>query len=167
MSSPEQKEQINRFADLRIRRAVMHDAPLVWQWANEPVTRANSFNNKPIPWEVHQSWYAQKLASPDCRLWIMERGELPIGQIRYDRIDADVAQISLSVAPQMRGKGIGTLLLKMTFPMAACDLRVKWVRGVALSENKASQRAFEKASFTMAERRLIDDCECLVFQRRV
>ena len=97
----------------------------------------------------------------------MERGELPIAQIRYDRISADTAEISLSVASLMRGKGMGNLLLEMTWPMAAGDLRVKWARGVALSENKASQRAFEKASFIIAERELIDNRECLVFQRRV
>jgi RimJ/RimL family protein N-acetyltransferase len=126
----------------------------------------NSFNSKAIPWDVHEGWYAKKLTSPDCRVWIMELGRMPIGQIRYERISADTAEISLSVAPLMRGRGLGTLLLNMTLPMAAGELRVKWVRGIALSGNKASQRAFVKASFTMTERQLIDNRECLVFQRR-
>jgi RimJ/RimL family protein N-acetyltransferase len=167
MSYPEPKEQMDHPADIRIRRAAADDAELLWQWANEPVTRANSLNSKPISWDVHQGWYAQKLRSKDCRLWIMEYKELPIAQIRYDRISADAAQISLSVARQMRGRGLGTLLLKLTLPMAAGELRVSWLRAVAVCENKASQRAFEKASFTLAERQLIDNRECLVFQRRL
>jgi RimJ/RimL family protein N-acetyltransferase len=167
MSSLAQKEPIDHPADIRIRHAAMADASLLWQWANDLVTRANSLNSEPIPWAVHQNWYAKKLASKDCRLWIMERGEFPVGQIRYDRISADGAEISLSVAPPMRGRGLGTLLLKMTLPLVACELGVNWVRGIALCENTASHRAFEKASFTVAERRLIDDRECLVFQRRV
>jgi RimJ/RimL family protein N-acetyltransferase len=167
MSFLEQKEPMHPTGDIRIRRAAVQDAELLWRWANEPETRANSLNSKPISWDVHQHWYAQKLAAEDCRLWIMEQQELPVAQIRYDRITADAAQISLSVAPQMRGRGIGTLLLKMTLPMAAGELGVEWVRGIALSENQASRRAFEKASFTIAEQQLIDSRECLVFERRV
>jgi UDP-2,4-diacetamido-2,4,6-trideoxy-beta-L-altropyranose hydrolase len=167
MSFSEPREQMDHPADIRIRQAAVDDAALLWQWANEPGTRANSLNSKPISWDVHQDWYAQKLRSTDCRLWIMEHKELAIAQIRYDRISADEAQISLSVARQMRGKGVGSLLLKMTLPMAARELRVASMRAIALSENKASRRVFEKASFTIAERQLIDHRECLVLQRRV
>jgi RimJ/RimL family protein N-acetyltransferase len=163
MSIPD--KHIDNVADVNIRLAAISDALLLWRWANDPVTRTNSFNSQPISWDVHQSWYANKLKAPDCRIWIMELGRMPIAQIRYDRISADMAQISFSVAPLMRGRGLGTLLLEMTLPMAAGELRVKWVRGVALRENKASQRAFAKASFTMTEPQLIDSRECLLFQR--
>lgn len=161
-----QTGDIQAIGAYRLRPAAYHDAALVWEWAIDPVTRANSFNSETISWEVHQSWYAKKLASPDCRLWIIELEQIPVGQIRYDRISADKAQISFSVAPRVRGRGVGTLLLETTPPMAARELGVKWVEGIALSENQASQRAFAKARFMVAEHKCIAKRECVIFQRR-
>jgi RimJ/RimL family protein N-acetyltransferase len=165
MSILARNKQIINFTDVHIRLAAMSDAVILWQWANDPVTRMNSLNRKPIPWEVHEGWYAKKLTSPDCRVWIMELAKMAIAQIRYDRVSADTAQISLSVAPRMRGRGVGTLILTMTLPMVTRELRVKWVQGIVVTENKASQRAFEKAFFKITKRQLIDNRECLVFQR--
>ncbi|HEX9663464.1 MAG TPA: GNAT family N-acetyltransferase [Candidatus Binatia bacterium] len=160
-----QRDDIQTFGAISLRLAVVDDAFLLWQWANDPMTRANSFNTEAISWDVHQNWYAKKLASPDCRLWIMELEQIPVGQIRYDRISADSAQISFSVAPVVRGRGLGTLLLELTAPMAARELGVRWMRGIAFSENQASQRAFAKARFTVAEHKRLANRECLVYQR--
>jgi UDP-2,4-diacetamido-2,4,6-trideoxy-beta-L-altropyranose hydrolase len=160
-----QRADIQTFGEIGLRLGVVDDAFLLWQWTNDPITRANSFNTEAVPWDVHQSWYAKKLASPDCRLWIMEFEQIPVGQIRYDRISAEAAQISLSVAPVVRGRGLGTMLLELTAPMAARELGVTWVRGIALSENQASQRAFAKAGFTVAEHKRIANRECLIYQR--
>src|SRR5258706_3099130 len=73
--------------DLRIRLASYDDALLLWQWANDPVARQNSFNSAAIAWDDHEAWYREKLASRNCRNWILEIGDLPVGQIRYDRLD--------------------------------------------------------------------------------
>ncbi|MGH7931135.1 MAG: GNAT family N-acetyltransferase, partial [Candidatus Binatia bacterium] len=116
-----QNKGIQTLGNISVRLALVHDASLLWQWANDPVTRSNSFNTERISWEVHRSWYEKKLTSPDCRLWIMELENLPVGQIRYDRIKADTAQISFSVAPFVRSRGLGTLLLEMTPPMAVSE----------------------------------------------
>jgi RimJ/RimL family protein N-acetyltransferase len=165
MSIVVQGKDIHSLADVNIRLAEIHDALLLWKWANDPVTRRNSFNSEPIPWDVHQSWCAKKLASLDCRLWIMELEKIAVGQIRYDRISADTGQISFSVAPFVRGRGLGTLLLEMTVPMAARDLGLKWVKGIALNDNHASQRAFVKAGFKVSEHQGGNGRECVVFQR--
>jgi RimJ/RimL family protein N-acetyltransferase len=166
MSTPTKKENIDRRFEVDIRLATIQDGSLLWEWANDSVTRRNSFSNEPITWDVHQSWYATKLASPDCRLWILDFQKKPVGQIRYDRISSDTAQISFSVAPVMRGRGFGTLLLQMTPPLAALELGVKWVRGVALKDNEASKRTFVKASFNVTGQQVFETRECLVFQRR-
>jgi RimJ/RimL family protein N-acetyltransferase len=151
--------------ELSLRSAQADDAYILWRWANDPTTRANSFNRSAIPWNSHRKWYAEKLASEDCRLWIMESDHTPAGQIRYDRVNAEIAQISLSLAPMYRGRGLGTWLLVSTPAMAARELKVERVRGIALSGNIASHRSFLKAGFTLKERTRIADRECLVFER--
>jgi RimJ/RimL family protein N-acetyltransferase len=158
-----QGKDIQALDDLTIRPAMLDDVFLLWEWANEPVTRVNSFNTEFISWNAHQSWYTKKLLSSDSRFWILELKRTPAGQIRYDRVSVDTAQISFSVAACFRGKGLGTFLLEKTSPMAARELAVKCVRGVALSHNQSSHRTFIKAGFTVTERQLIANRECVVF----
>lgn len=66
---------------LRVRRARGDDAELVWEWANDPTVRARSFRPDPIPLDEHLEWYRGRLASPDTRLWIIERHGAPVAQI--------------------------------------------------------------------------------------
>jgi len=160
-------EKRDTAATVRLRVAQMEDAYLLWRWASDPITRANSFNRDAIPWDSHRKWYAEKLGSQDCRLWIIESDHTPAGQIRYDRVSAEIAQISLSLAPMYRGRGLGTWLLEVSPAMAARELNVERVRGIALNGNIASQRSFLKAGFTLKERTRIADRECLVFERHV
>ncbi|MGH9508910.1 MAG: UDP-2,4-diacetamido-2,4,6-trideoxy-beta-L-altropyranose hydrolase, partial [Terriglobales bacterium] len=53
---------------LRLRRATEQDCRLLWEWANDPDTRANSFSSELIPWDDHQRWFRAKLSDPACLL---------------------------------------------------------------------------------------------------
>ena len=88
-----------------------------------------------------------------------------MGQIRYDRIDAETAQISFSVAPRFRGKGMGTRLLDSTVGLAGRELRVQHVQGIAFIDNVASRQAFLKARFRAIEEKVITGRACFVFRR--
>jgi RimJ/RimL family protein N-acetyltransferase len=160
-------KDIQPLGGINIRSATGDDACLLWHWANDPVTRSNSFSTEPIAWDAHQQWYGKKLGSLDCRLWVMELEKIPVAQIRYERISPDTAEISFSVAAHMRGRGLGTLLLEMTTPMASRELGIKWVRGIALRDNHASQRAFAKACFAVTGHHRIANRECVVFTAAV
>ena len=50
-----QKDDNQTFGEINLRLAVVDDVFLLWQWANDPMTRANSFNTEAISWNVHQS----------------------------------------------------------------------------------------------------------------
>ena len=152
-------------SDVQIRPANKDDAYCLWEWANDPLTRRNSFNPEPIPWATHEAWYAARLSSPDTRLWILEFGRLPVGQIRYDRTDASTAQISFSVAPDFRRRNLGTKLLCLSADLAGRELGVRRVEGVTFEENLGSINAFVKAGFEVAEQRKIAGHACLVFRR--
>lgn len=151
--------------DLRLRAADPSDASLIWQWANDPIARANSFHPETIPWEAHLDWYALKLGSNDTRIWVLEYRRVPAGQIRYDRTSSDVAQISFTVAPHYRGRGLGTKLLEMSAEMARFELPAKWIEGITFADNSASNRAFLKAGFKQVARKKILGKECLVFRQ--
>jgi UDP-2,4-diacetamido-2,4,6-trideoxy-beta-L-altropyranose hydrolase len=150
---------------VRLRAATQEDALLLWQWANDPVTRRNSFNSKPISWSAHKAWYAERIASRDTRFWILECQHVPVGQIRYDRTDANKAQISLSIAPVYRGRSFCTQLLRLSADLAGQELGVRAVEGFTFVENRASSHAFIRAGFDVIEEKHIAGRSCFVFRR--
>ena len=140
---------------LRLRAASQEDVLLLWQWANDPVTRCNASVPEPISWAVQEAWYEEKIASPDTRFWILECRHVPVGQIRYDRTDADTAQINFSVAPAYRGRSFDTQLLRLSADLAGRELGVRIVEAISPAQNFASNHAFLSAGFeVIGEKRI-------------
>ncbi|KAF0233640.1 MAG: pseudaminic acid biosynthesis-associated protein [Desulfovibrionaceae bacterium] len=137
---------------LRLRPVESADCELLFRWANDSATRANAFCSDPIPWENHVAWFSRKLAAPGSLLFLAHgRGGVPVGQIRFDR-DGDAALIDFSVAPGLRGLGLGSNLLSMGIEV----MRHAWGPDVtALGQvkrgNKASAASFVRAGFRLAE----------------
>lgn len=133
--------------DFYLRPANESDRLLLWQWANDVTVRRNSFHSGVIDWQTHEQWCAAKFASADCRIWIMQVGALPVGQIRYQRISSDTAEISFSIARGFRGRQLGARLLEASAERAALELGVSRLQGAVKLDNEASRRAFLKAGF--------------------
>ncbi len=89
---------------LRLRPANAGDAGHYFHWVNDPVVRRQSLRSEPIDFAEHQSWFAKKVAARQTRLFVMEAGELPVGQIRFDREGAET-RIDYSIDPLFRGRG--------------------------------------------------------------
>jgi UDP-2,4-diacetamido-2,4,6-trideoxy-beta-L-altropyranose hydrolase len=148
---------------VQIRPATFADAGLLWQWANDPLTRANSFHDEAIAWEQHVDWYEAKLRAAGTRMWMLEYLGVPVGQIRYDRSASDLAQISYVVAQGWRGRGIGVQLLMKTSFLACTELQAPWLQGVTFVSNRASTQAFRHAGYQVVKEEIIDGRPCLVF----
>lgn len=143
----------SRFCDLlglpeiSFRPAEAADSRLVWEWANDPGSRAASFNSEPIPWERHDPWFRGHLEK-DLPFWLAvgSQGD-PLAVVRFDGGEEGRPVISLNLAPGSRGKGLAGLIVRL-----ACDRLIRerapeaidaWIR----TENVASQRCFERAGF--------------------
>ena len=150
--------------DFYLRAARESDPLLLWQWANDAAVRRNSFHGEAIDWPAHEKWCAEKFSSPDCRIWIMQVGALPVGQIRYQRISSDTAEISFSIARGFRGRQLGTRLLEASAERAALELGVGRLQGAVKLDNEASRRAFLKAGFE-GRRECVEGEACWVFRR--
>lgn len=142
---------------LTARMARPHDARAIWEWRNDPVTRQNSLRTEPIAWKDHCEWFRQHLASPTTRLYVVEdQGGRPVAQVRYERLNHDLADVHITVAPGDRGRGVGTEALRMTMPLAVHSLQVRRVAAAIKKRNEASLRAFLRVGFRLEERGLGD-----------
>jgi RimJ/RimL family protein N-acetyltransferase len=131
------------------RPAQPADARLYFDWANDPVTRQQSFNSESIPWENHNVWFSFKLKDQTARLLVFEtqQGE-PVGQIRFER-RADEVVIGISLDATFRGQGLAPVMIQAAvgyyqtqFPTDNLPIHA-YIR----PDNPASIRSFEKAGF--------------------
>ncbi len=123
---------------LTLRAATQDDAERLFAWRNDPLTRAMSKDSAPLQWDAHLSWLSARLTREDPALFIVERAGLAVGTLR---IDGEL--ISYTVAPEQRGVGIATAMLKLArerFGPLTAEIR---------ADNAASIKAAERAGHTV------------------
>ena len=136
---------------VRLRPAQPEDEARLLEWRNEPMTRAASLTSDAISAETHAGWFARKIADPGCAIFIVMEGDEPLGQVRLDRLEDDLAEVSIGLAPAARGRGIGREALRHVAGQAQ-ELGVATLRALVKPENVASLRAFEAAGYDEFER---------------
>ena len=161
MANPNQPPLL--IGQLDLRRASLEDAELLWEWANDPLVRSNSFNSDAIPIGNHMDWFKEKLASNSTIIYILETDKTPVAQIRYDCGEKECANISFSVASGYRGKGLGEQTLLLSAKRACRELGVKHLKGTVLDYNETSKRTFVKAGFRRIGCEKISDKMCHIF----
>lgn len=97
---------------LSVRRARPEDAGLLHAWRNHPDTRRVSRDPREIAPHEHHAWLQRTLADPARSLYVAEVGHLPVGSIRFDRLNSRRAEVSLYLDPALHGLGLGTALLR-------------------------------------------------------
>ena len=138
--------------DLTLRPAVAEDAARLLAWRNDPEVRAASFSQDPVPVADHERWLASKLADPDVHLLIAELDARPLGQVRLDRLGPDEVEISVSLASEARGKGVGPQMLERAAEVARGEFGPSTLVARVRPENERSLRTFAAAGFTERDR---------------
>jgi len=123
---------------MKLRPANIDDAQLLFDWRNEPLTRAMSVNTEPVAWDIHVKWLSTRLARPEPGLYVCEDDGSPCGMVR---IDDD--EISYTVDVNFRGKGLATKMLILARQQFG-PKRAKIKRS-----NEASATAATKAGHTV------------------
>lgn len=134
---------------LTFRTAQPADAQLYFDWANDPVTRQQSFNTTPISWEKHTNWFARKIADPNTLLLVFEtQQKVPVGQIRFEQLIDEVV-IGISLDSAFRGQGLAPVMLRAaseTYHNQFPDDNLP-IHAYIRPDNLASVRSFERAGF--------------------
>jgi UDP-2,4-diacetamido-2,4,6-trideoxy-beta-L-altropyranose hydrolase len=138
-------------SNLILRRAQPGDCKLLWEWANDPEVRANSFSRDTISWERHQEWFSAKLADPNCVLYIaLDIHKRPVGQVRYDVVESR-ALVSISLAAEFRNKAYGGRLLTLAVEELFRTSSATMIDAYVKPTNETSLRVFTRAGFRRQE----------------
>ena len=133
--------------DSYLRLAEKADMDLLFEWANDPSVRINSFSSEDILYEEHQKWFERLMKDQNCRQYIYMHQGMETGQIRLIAC-GESAEISYSICPKKRGQGHGNRILELICEQAKRDFpEIMKLEGKVKPENMASRKAFVKAGF--------------------
>lgn len=149
-----------------LRPATVDDLERTFAWANDPITRAVSFSSAAIPYPEHVAWFEQQLARDDRNLLIAEHEGEAIAVVRLDRLSERERScvVSINVAPEARGRGLGTATLDAATTLAP-TLGFDRIRALIRPDNHASIRAFSRAGYARVGDSEIAGHAALVFER--
>lgn len=136
---------------LFLRFANTLDKDLLLKWANDKLSRENSFNNAEILAHTHEKWFNNILNSNDNRLFILMKGDIPLGQIRI-HINDNSGIVSYSIANQFRGFGYGKTILKLLENWISINYDKGFTLiGLVKKTNQISIHIFESSNYEKIE----------------
>ena len=104
---------MNLFSSIKYRELKAEDDVLLYEWANDKLSRVNSYNSNFISWEEHKNWFVEKLNNKNVIIFIAELNDIPSGFIRFE-IQKNHTIISVFVSEKFRGKSLAKKFIKDT-----------------------------------------------------
>lgn len=135
---------------ITLREATIEDCDDLYRWRNDPVTRQQSFNDNEISYEEHCNWFKNALKDSNKLLFYIGIGEdnNKSGVVRFDIKNEFFAETHVNVAPEERGKGVGSQLILESCSLFFLKTKRKLILARTKEKNIASIRAFLKAGFS-------------------
>ncbi|WP_139230074.1 bifunctional UDP-2,4-diacetamido-2,4,6-trideoxy-beta-L-altropyranose hydrolase/GNAT family N-acetyltransferase [Nocardioides terrae] len=128
------------------RPATLDDARALFDWRNDPVARVASRSREEVAWDDHIAWLRRTLATPARRLLVIESEGSPVGVVRWDSRGDHDWEVSITVAPVVRGHGLALPLLRAGEEELGVAGPVRLVATVH-RDNVASRRLFQRAGY--------------------
>lgn len=128
-----------------LRRAESDDAEQMFLWQSDPQTRKFARNPDVPAWDDHVVWLDRRLADENCLFAMVEVKGRAAGLVRIDR-EAEASEVSIVVAPERRGQGVGKAALALARRLVPRDRLTAFVK----PENAASLKLFERAGYELA-----------------
>jgi UDP-2,4-diacetamido-2,4,6-trideoxy-beta-L-altropyranose hydrolase len=132
-----------------LRKINESDLDKTFEWAANYEIRKFSFNNNPIKYDVHKTWFMNKLNDGNCYYYLGCLNNHEFGSIRFE-VENEEAKISYLIDPLYQSKGLGTILLKKGLDLLTKQLHKKKITvwGEVFHENIASIKVFKKLGYT-------------------
>jgi RimJ/RimL family protein N-acetyltransferase len=132
-----------------VRPAVSADARLLFEWRNDPATRAASLTQDEIGWPEHVAWFERSLESSTRCILLAVEDDRSVGMVRFDiSPDDGSAEVSINLAPEVRGTGRSRAILDAGIAAFVEEHDVTVLTAQIRAANVASARLFVSTGFT-------------------
>lgn len=140
---------------IKLRSAGSSDASFILRLRNDPKTRLFSHNTEEIDRKQHAKWLKEILKNKNRKVFIAESDKIPVGVVRADYVK-DAYELSWTVAPEVRGHGVGKKMVSILAKRITKPLRAEVKVG-----NAGSIRIAESVGMKLDH----EDNEILYFKR--
>ncbi|WP_020663363.1 GNAT family N-acetyltransferase [Amycolatopsis benzoatilytica] len=130
-----------------VRDATEDDAELLLSWRNDPATRQASRSAGVIDLDSHLRWLRRVLTAPDRILLVAMRAGTPVGTVRFDDEGDREWEVSITLAPGSRGRGLSRPVLAAGEQALAARTDAAAVLAAVHPDNAASAALFERAGY--------------------
>jgi UDP-2,4-diacetamido-2,4,6-trideoxy-beta-L-altropyranose hydrolase len=137
---------MNEVAQLKSRIATSEDTKRLFEWRNDQKTREMSINCDHVDWNSHVEWFNDSLKNPNREIYVVFSEEIPCATYRLDII-GDECELSLTVDPKQRGKGIATKVIELAIRSEFAKNRADRIVAHVKADNLASMKAFLRNGF--------------------
>ncbi|WP_120186793.1 GNAT family N-acetyltransferase [Tenacibaculum lutimaris] len=145
-----------------IRDVNLNDVNLLFDWANDELTRKNSFNSNEISFKEHEQWFTSKLKDNNSLFFIGMINTSPIGLVRYE-VGEENTIVSISIDKNFRGKKLAPSLLKEA-AISYFKTNKKPILAYIKKENIASVKSFEKAGYTFYSKEKVNNIDSYIYK---
>ncbi len=146
---------LNKFDHKRlsIRETNESDILKFFLWANDRVVRRNAWNEEAISIEQHMNWFSKKINDNQTKIYILNYGDIPIGQARYEA-KLNFWLLNYSISGAFRGNSIGSYLIKLSEEKLKEQVNEKFsislLRAEVKPDNLASKSCLERSGYALA-----------------
>jgi len=136
-----------RTPTLSMRIATLDDAEILFSWRTDAGTQEHSRDRAVMTFESHIEWLHRSFDDVDRTILIASDAGRDIGTIRWDGLGKGNWEVSITVAPEQRGRGRAQALLAAG-EHYICDAKGEVMAVATVHEaNKASMALFEHAGY--------------------
>lgn len=146
------------------RKATLEDLEIMFKWANDPISRANSFESHKIDIEEHKKWFNGKVNNSNSFIYIAidDINNEKIGVVRYELKEQN-AFVGIHIDKSYRGKKLAGKLLKETAKLYF-KTNNRPILAYIKNENKLSIKAFERADYGFYKNDIVNKIDCMVYK---
>ncbi len=149
---------------LKVRKAILSDLDLFFDWVNDPLVREYSFNSTSVTLEQHTIWFKSVISNKSSLIFVFsnEANEL-VGQVRIQNNSSSKAIIGISIDKEHRGKGYALNMFQI-----ACNLYFKENQGSSIhayikKNNFGTIKSIEKAGFLLDSELVYQSYPCYLY----
>lgn len=133
-----------------LRAPTPEDSDRIRAWRNLPEVARWMYSDHPIPPEEHARWFADAMADPRRRYWIIELDGAPVGLANLADIQLEHGRSSWAyylADPAVRGKGVGAFVEFLVIEYAFAELGLQKLWCEVLIDNEPVWRLHESFGF--------------------
>lgn len=99
---------------VQLTLATWKQRDLLYRWRQQNEEEATWYEGVSVSKAEHDRWLKRRLESPAVQIWVARHDNMPVGVVRCD----SNGELSYSVDPSFRGRGLGTEMVKEAMRLA-------------------------------------------------